>query len=95
MDNKVINKKPETSKIVKIFKENLELKSSEMNERRLKIFKKCIERNEKIVNNKDETDIEYINEELNTIKNTFNSFCDMYNIDNTPTHLFLLKLLIK
>ena len=35
MDNKVINKKPETSKIVKIFKENLALKSSEMNERRL------------------------------------------------------------
>ena len=44
----------------------------------------CIERNEKIVNNKDETDIEYINEEINTIKKTFNSFCDMYNIDNTP-----------
>ena len=77
IDNKVINKKPEITEIIKNFKQNLDLKSSEMNERRLKIFKKCIERNEKIVNNKDETDIEYINDELDTIKRVFNGFCDM------------------
>ena len=63
MDNTVINKKAEISEILKIFKENLESKSSEMSERRLKILKNCIEKNEKIVNNKDETDIEYINYE--------------------------------
>ena len=40
MDNKVINKKAEIAEIVKIFKQSLELKASEMNERRLKIFKK-------------------------------------------------------
>ena len=38
----------------------------------------------KIVNNKDETDIEYISDKLDIIKRTFNSFCDMYNIDYTP-----------
>ena len=54
MDNKVINKKAEIPEIIKNFKYNLELKSSEMNERRLKILKRCIERNEKIVNGKDE-----------------------------------------
>ena len=54
-----------------------------MNERPLKILKKCIERNEKTVNNKDETDIEYINEELNTMEKTFNSLCDMNNNDHT------------
>ena len=31
MDNKVINKKSEIAEIVKNFKQNLELKSSEMN----------------------------------------------------------------
>ena len=60
MDNKVINKKAEIAEIVNIFKQNLNLKSSEINERRLKLLKNCIERNEKIVNNKNETDIEYI-----------------------------------
>ena len=63
MDNTVINKKAEISEILKIFKENLDSKSSEMSERRLKILKNCIEKNEKIVNYKDETDIEYINYE--------------------------------
>ena len=37
MDNKVINKKAEIAEIVNIFKQNLELKSSEINEKRLKI----------------------------------------------------------
>ena len=44
------------------------IKSSEIDEKRLKISKKCIERNEEIVNNKDETDIEYVNDELNIMK---------------------------
>ena len=33
MDNKVINKKTEIAEIIKNFKQNLELKSSEVNER--------------------------------------------------------------
>ena len=33
MDNKVINKKTEIAEIIKNFKQNLELKSSEINER--------------------------------------------------------------
>ena len=81
MDNKVINKMAEIAKIVKNFKQNLELKTSEMSQRRLKILKGCIKRNEKIVNDKDETDIKYINDELNNIKSVFESFCSMYNID--------------
>ena len=85
MDNKVINKKPEMAAVVKIFKQNLELKSGEMNGRRLNILKRCIERNEEIVNDKDETDIEYINDELDTIKRVFNCFCSMYSIDYTPS----------
>ena len=63
MDNKVINKRAEIAEIIKNFKQNLDLKSSEVDERRLKISKKCIERNKKIVNNKEETDIEYINDD--------------------------------
>ena len=39
MDNKVIKKKAEIAEIVKIFKQNLELKYSEMSEGRLKILK--------------------------------------------------------
>ena len=81
MDNKVINKEVEIAEIIKIFKPNLELKSSEMNERRLKFLKKCVEKNEKIVNNKDETDTEFINDELNNIESVFECFCSMYNID--------------
>ena len=38
MDNKVINKKTEIAEIVNIFKQNLKLKSGEMDEKRLKIF---------------------------------------------------------
>ena len=85
MDDKVISKKTEIAEIIKNFKQNLELKSDEMNERRLNILKRCIERNEKIVNNKDETDIEYINDELDNIKRVFEGFCSMYNIDYTPS----------
>ena len=84
MDNKVINKKSEIAEIVKIFKQNLELKSGEMSERQLKILKRCIEKNEKIINNKEETDIEYINDKLDNIKRVFNGFCCMYNINYTP-----------
>ena len=84
MDNKVINKKAEILEIVNIFKQNLELKSDEMTEKRLKILKRCIEKNEKIISDKDETDNEYINDELDTIKRVFNGFRDMYNIDYTP-----------
>ena len=40
MDNKFINKKAEIAEIVNIFKQNLNLKSSEINERRLKLLKK-------------------------------------------------------
>ena len=85
MDNKAINKKAEIAEIIKKFKQNLELKSGEINERRLKMLKGCIERNEKVVNDKDETDTEYINDELNNIKCVFNGFCSMYNIDYVPT----------
>ena len=77
MDNKVINIKAKLAEIVNTFKKNLELKSGEMSENRLNILKKCIERNEKIVNNKDEKDIEYINDELNNIKAVFEGFCSM------------------
>ena len=49
------------------------------------MLKGCIESNEKIVNDKDETDTEYINDELNNIKCVFNGFCSMYNIDYVPT----------
>ena len=55
-----------------------------MSERQLKILKRCIEKNEKIMNNKDETDIEYINDELDTIKGEFKGFCSMYNVDYAP-----------
>ena len=81
MDNKVINKKAEIAEIVKNFKQNLELKTREMSKRRLKILKECIKRNEKLVNDKDETDIEYVNDELNNIKSVFESFCNMCKID--------------
>ena len=49
MDNNVINKKTEIAEIIEKIKQNLELKSSEMSERRLNILKRCIERNEKLV----------------------------------------------
>ena len=81
MGNKVINKKAEIAEIVQIFEQNLGLKPDEMTEKRSNILNRCIERNEKIVKDEDETDIEYINDELHTIKRVFNGFCSMYNID--------------
>ena len=74
MDNKIINKKTEIAEIIEKLKQNLELKSNEMSEKRLKILKRSIERNEKLVSDKDETDIEYIDDELNNVKRTFKSF---------------------
>ena len=74
MDNKIINKKTEIAEIIEKLKQNLELKSNEMSEKRLKILKRCIERNEKLVSDKDEPDIEYIDDELNNVKRTFKSF---------------------
>ena len=74
MDNKVISKKTKIAEIIKNITQNLELKSDEISERRLKILKGCIERNEKIVNDKDEINIEYINDELNNIKSVFEGF---------------------
>ena len=38
MDNKVISKKAEITEIVKAFKQNLDLKSSEMSEKILKMY---------------------------------------------------------
>ena len=51
MDNTIIYKRAEIAEIVKAFKQNLDLKSSEMSEKRLKILKNCIGRNKKIFNN--------------------------------------------
>ena len=66
-----------------------------MSERCFTILKRCIERNEKIVNDKYETDIEYINDKLNSIKRVSEDFCSMYNIDYTPkeqTSLSFIKI---
>ena len=42
MDNKVIKKKAKIAEIIKIFKQNLELESSEMNEKGLKLLKNVL-----------------------------------------------------
>ena len=80
MENKVVSRRAEIEEIVKAFKQNLDLKSSETSEKRFKILKKCIEMNEKIVNDKDETDIEYIDDELSTIRRVFNEMIMKSNI---------------
>ena len=54
-----------------------------MSERCLKILRNSIEKRERLVNDKDETDIEYIDDESNSIRSVFSSFCSMYNIDYT------------
>ena len=89
MDNKVINIKAKLAEIVNTFKKNLELKSGEMSENRLNLLKKCIERNEKIVNNKDEKDIEYINDELNNIKAVLKVFATCRIHKNTNSSNFI------
>ena len=42
---------------------------------------KCIKRNEDLVNDKDETDIEYITSEFNNIKGVLEGFCSTCNIE--------------
>ena len=82
MDHKVISKKTEITKIVKKFKENLDLHSDKVTERDLKLSKKCIKTNEDLVNDKDETDIDYITYNFNNIESVFKGFCLRYNIDH-------------
>ena len=45
------------------------------------IPKKCIKRNEDLVNDKDETDIEYITYEFNNIKRVYEGFRDTCNVE--------------
>ena len=60
MDNKAMSKKAEITTIVKNFKEILDLHSDKITEKHFKLLKNCIKTNEDLVNDKDETDIEYI-----------------------------------
>ena len=50
-------------------------------ERQLILSKKCIRRDEGLINNKDETDIEYITYELNNIKSVYKSSCVTCNVE--------------
>ena len=84
MDNKVINKKIEITTIIKKFKELLELYSDKLTEKQLILSKKCIKRNENLVNDEDETDIEYITDEFSSIERVFKGFCSICSIDYTP-----------
>ena len=45
------------------------------------LSKKCIKRNEDLVNDKDETDIEYITYAFNNIKSIYEGFCDTCNVE--------------
>ena len=67
MDNKIISKKTEITTIVTKFKEILDLHSDKITERDLKISKKCVKTKEDLVNDKDETDIEYLTCNCNKI----------------------------
>ena len=79
MDNKANIKKAETAEIIKkLLKKNQH--SEKATERQLMLSKKCIERNEDLVNDKDETDIEYITYEFNNFKSVYEGFCDTCNV---------------
>ena len=82
MDNKISSKKTEITTIVKKFKEILDLHSDKITERDLKISKKCVKTKEDLVNDKDETDIEYLTCNCNNIGGVFKGFCLRYNIDH-------------
>ena len=45
------------------------------------LSKKCIKRDEDLVNDKDETDIEYIIYEFNNIKSVYEGFCGNCNVE--------------
>ena len=82
MDNKISSKKTEITTIVKKFKEILDLHSDKITERDLKISKKCVKTKEDLVNDKDETDIEYLTCNCNNIGGVFKGVCLRYNIDH-------------
>ena len=82
MDNKIISKKTEITTIVKKIKEILDLHCDKIVERDLKISKNCVKANEDLVNDKDETDIEYLTYSFNNIGGVFKGFCLRYNIDH-------------
>ena len=82
MDNKVSSKKTEITTIVKKFKEILDLHSDKITERDLKISKKCVKTKEDLVNDKDETDIEYLTCNCNNFGGVFKGACLRYNIDH-------------
>ena len=81
MDNKANIKKAEIAEIIRKFKEVLDQHSEKATERQLMLSKKCIKRNEDLVNDKDQTDIEYITSEFNNIKSAFEGFCSTCNIE--------------
>ena len=74
MGNKANIKKGEIAEIIKIFSNVLHQHSKKATERQLMLSKKCIKRNEDLVNDKDETDIEYITYEFNNIKSVYEGF---------------------
>ena len=58
------------------------------------LSKKCIKRNEDLVNDKDETDIEYITYEFNNIKSVYKGFCGTCNVEiqkETVNNLTFIK----
>ena len=44
----------------------------------------CIKSNKDLVNDKDETDTDYLTYNFNNIERVFKGFCFRYNIDHTP-----------
>ena len=53
----------------------------------MKISKKCVKTKEDLVNDKDETDIEYLTYNFNNIGGVFKGFCLRYNIDHESKKL--------
>ena len=75
MDNKANIKKDEIAEMIKKFLKVLHQHSTKATERQLMLSKKCIKWNEDLVNDKNETDIEYITYEVNNIKSVYEGFC--------------------
>ena len=93
MDNKANIKKAGIAEIIKRFTKVLDQHSEKATERQLMFSKKCIKRNENLVNDKDKTDIEYITYEFNNIKSVYEGFVVLAMLKYKNKQLIIQPLL--
>ena len=84
MNNKVTDTKTKIMSVLKDFKEKMDLHKDKITKRHLEVLKNSVEKREELVNDKDDDDLEYLNDNVDDIKRLFQSFLTRHDINYTP-----------